>query len=291
MTNSIKFFAIALIFSSLYFTKVYAQKEEKSLLYEISGNGLSKPSYIFGTIHVICKDEFFMPQVVKDKFATTEQVYLELDMDDPTMMTEMQKSMMMTDGKTLKTIMSEADYQKVATFFKDSLKTNIAMMNSFKPFVLSSMTIPVMLGCPMQGYEEAFVKLAKEQNKEVKGLETVKEQFDAIDNMGMEKQAQLMLVKMVDNWTKGKMEMKTMIKDYRNQDIEAILKDMEHASTADANFEKDLLENRNRNWIPRIDAIIKSKATFFGVGAGHLGGKTGVLALLKQQGYKVKAIK
>ena len=291
MINSIKFFAIALIFSSLYFTKVYAQKEDKSLLYEISGNGLSKPSYIFGTIHVICKDEFFMPQVVKDKFATTEQVYLELDMDDPSMMTEMQKSMMMTDGKTLKSIMSEADYQKVATFFKDSLKTNIAMMNSFKPFVLSSMTIPVMLGCPMQGYEEVFVKLAKEQNKEIKGLEMVKEQFDAIDNMGMEKQAQLMLVKMVDNWTKGKMEMKTMIKNYRNQDIEALLKDMANASTADANFEKDLLENRNRNWIPRIDAIVKTKPTFFGVGAGHLGGKTGVLALLKKQGYTVKAIK
>jgi uncharacterized protein YbaP (TraB family) len=240
---------------------------------------------------VICKDDFFMPQVVKDKFSATEQVYLELDMDDPSMMIEMQKTMMMKDGKTLKSIMSEADYQKVATFFKDSLKTNIAMMNGFKPFVLSSMAIPAMLGCPMQGYEEAFVKLAKEQNKEVKGLETVKEQIDAIDNMGMEKQAQLMLVKMVDNWSKGKAEMKNLIQDYRNQDIEALLKDMSNSSTADAAFEKDLLENRNRNWISRIDEIIKSKATFFGVGAGHLGGKTGVLALLKQQGYKIKAIK
>jgi len=77
-------------------------------------------------------------------------------MDDPSMMTEMQKYMMMPDGKTLKTIMSEPDYKKVAKFFKDSLKTNIAFMDSMKPFILSSMTIPSMLGCPMQGYEEVL---------------------------------------------------------------------------------------------------------------------------------------
>jgi len=291
MANPIKFFMISLVFSFLYFGKIYGQKDEKSLLYEISGNGLSQPSYVFGTIHAICKDDFFLPEVVKSKFSASQQIYLEIDMDDPSMMTEMQKYMMMPDGKTLKTIMSEPDYKKVAKFFKDSLKTNIAFMDSMKPFILSSMTIPSMLGCPMQSYEEVFVKMAQEQKKEVKGLELVKEQFDALDNMGMEKQADLMLVKMVDNWSLGKSELKTLIKDYKKQDIEALLKDMTSSSTADVAFEKDLLENRNRNWIPRMAIIMKEKPTFFGVGAGHLGGEKGVIALLKKQGYTVKAVK
>jgi uncharacterized protein len=291
MTNPIKLFLISLIFSSLYFTQIYGQKEEKSLLYEISGNGLAQPSYIYGTIHIICKDDFVMTEATKQKFAEAQQVYLEIDMDDPKMMPEMMKSMYMTDGSTLKTLLSEADYQKVSLFFKDSLKTNIGTMDKMKPFVLSSMTIPKLISCPSQSYEETFVKMAKNESKEVLGLETVQEQFGALDKMGMKKQADLMLVKMIENWNEGKQELKQLISDYKNQDIEAMFEDMSKSKSMDAEFESDLLANRNQNWIPKIQKITKEKPTFFAVGAGHLGGKKGVIALLRESGFTVKAIK
>ena len=252
MTNPIKLFLISLIFSSLYFTQIYGQKEEKSLLYEISGNGISKPSYLYGTIHIICKDDFVMTEATKQKFSEAQQVYLELDMDDPKMMPEMMKSMYMTDGSTLKTLISEADYQKVSQFFKDSLKTNIEMLDKMKPFVLSSMTIPKLIACPSQSYEETFLKMAQKDNKEVLGLETVEEQFDALDKMGMKKQADLMLVKMIENWNDGKQELKQLIKDYKNQDVEAMYEDMTKSKTMDTQFEEDLLVSRNKNWISKI---------------------------------------
>ena len=291
MTNPIKLFLISLIFSSLYFTQIYGQKEEKSLLYEISGNGISKPSYLYGTIHIICKDDFVMTEATKQKFSETQQVYLELDMDDPKMMPEMMKSMYMTDGSTLKTLISEADYQKVSQFFKDSLKTNIGMLDKMKPFVLSSMTIPKLIACPSQSYEETFLKMAQKDNKEVLGLETVEEQFDALDKMGMKKQADLMLVKMIENWNDGKQELKQLIKDYKNQDVEAMYEDMTKSKTMDTQFEEDLLVSRNKNWISKIQKIIKEKSTFFAVGAGHLGGKKGVITLLRNEGFTVKAVK
>jgi uncharacterized protein len=291
MTNPIKLFLISLIFSSLYFTQLYGQKEDKSLLYEISGNGLAHPSYIYGTIHIICKDDFMMTEATKQKFSETQQVYLELDMDDPKMMPEMMKSMYMTDGSTLKTLMSESDYQKVSQFFKDSLKTNIGTMDKMKPFVLSSMTIPKLIACPSQSYEETFMKMAKSENKEVLGLETVQEQFGALDKMGMKKQADLMLVKMIENWKDGKEELKQLISDYKNQDVEAMYEDMAKSKSMDAEFEQDLLANRNQNWISRITKITKEKPTFFAVGAGHLGGKKGVIALLRNEGFTVKAVK
>lgn len=291
MTNPIKLFIISLIFSSLYFNQIYGQKEEKSLLYEISGNGLSKPSYIYGTIHIICKDDFVMNEATKQKFSETQQVYLELDMDDPKMMPEMMKSMYMTDGSTIKNLLSEADYQKVNQFFKDSLKTNIGMMDKMKPFVLSSMTIPKLISCPSQSYEETFVKMAKAENKELLGLETVEDQFGAIDKMGMKKQADMMLVKMIENWNEGKQTLKQMITDYKNQDVEALLDDMSKSKSSDANFQEDLLVTRNQNWIPKIQKITKEKPTFFAVGAGHLGGKKGVIALLRNEGFTVKAVK
>jgi hypothetical protein len=291
MTNPVKLFLISLIFSSLYFTQIYGQKEEKSLLYKISGNGLSQPSYLYGTIHIICKDDFVMNEVTKQKFSEAKQVYLELDMDDPKMMPEMMKSMYMTDGSTLKTLMSGADYQKVSQFFKDSLKTNIEMLDKMKPFVLSSMTIPKLLACPSQSYEETFVKMAKKENKEILGLETVQEQFGALDKMGMKKQADLMLVKMIENWNDGKQELKQLIKDYKNQDVEAMYEDMAKSKMMDAQFEEDLLATRNKNWISKIQKITKEKPTFFAVGAGHLGGKKGVITLLRNEGFMVKAIK
>ena len=291
MTNPIKLFLISLIFSSLYFTQIYGQKEEKSLLYEISGNGLSQPSYLYGTIHIICKDDFVMTEATKQKFSKAQQVYLELDMDDPKMMPEMMKSMYMTDGSTLKTLMSEADYQKVSQFVKDSLKTNIGMLDKMKPFVLSSMTIPKLIACQSQSYEETFVKMAQKDNKEVLGLETVEEQFGAMDKMGMKKQADLMLVKMIENWNDGKQELKQLITDYKNQDIEAMYEDMAKSKTMDTEFEEDLLVTRNKNWISKIQKITKEKTTFFAVGAGHLGGKKGVIALLRNEGFTVRAVK
>ena len=291
MTNPIKLFLIAVIFSSFYFNNIYAQKEDKSLLYEISGNGVTQPSYIYGTIHIICKDDFVMTDVTKQKFGTSQQVYLEIDMDDPSMMSEVQKNMMITDGSTLKTLMSETDYQKVSKFFKDSVKINIGMMDKMKPFILSSMTLPKMMSCPTQSYEETFVKMAKEQQKEILGLETINDQFDALDKMGMKKQADLMLVQMVEKWDEGKGTLKNMIKDYKNQDVDLLLEDMMKSKTMDSEFEKDLLQNRNNNWIPKIAKIAVEKPTFFAVGAGHLGGEKGVISLLRKQGFTVKAVK
>lgn len=290
MTNPIKLFLISVIFSSLYFTKIYAQQEPKSLLYEISGNGLTQPSYLYGTIHIICKDDFVMTEATKKKFSEAQQVYLELDMDDPKMIPDMMKGMYMTDGSTIKSLLSEPDYQKVSQFFKDSLKTNIGMMDKMKPFALASLAIPKMISCPNQSYEETFVKMAKEEHKEILGLETVQDQFVAIDKMGMKKQADLMLVKMIENWSEGKQQLRQMINSYKNQDVEELLNDTKKSKMSDAQFQEDLLVTRNQNWIPKIQQITKEKPTFFAVGAGHLGGKKGVIALLKQAGFTVKAV-
>ena len=133
--------------------------------------------------------------------------------------------------------------------------------------------------------------MAQKDNKEVLGLETVEEQFGALDKMGMKKQADLMLVKMIENWNDGKQELKQLITDYKNQDVEAMYEDMAKSKTMDAQFEEDLLVTRNKNWISKIQKITKEKPTFFAVGAGHLRGKKGVISLLRNEGFTVKAVK
>lgn len=106
----------------------------------------------------------------------------------------------------------------------------------------------------------------------------------------MKKQADMMLVSLVDSWADGKQEFKQLISDYKNQDVGALLADMSKSKSMDSDFENDLLVTRNQNWIPKMQQITKEKPTFFAVGTGHLGGKKGVIALLKNAGFTVKAV-
>ena len=50
------------------------------------------------------------------------------------------------------------------------------------------------------------------------------------------------------------------------------------------------LDNRNNNWVPQIETLIKNNRTFIAVGAAHLGGPNGVIRLLEARGYTLKPI-
>ena len=75
--------------------------KDKTLLWQVSGKGITKPSYLFGTIHLMCPDQLKMTDLVKEKFNTTSELFLEIDMDDPNMMKEMMLGMQMKDSSTL----------------------------------------------------------------------------------------------------------------------------------------------------------------------------------------------
>ncbi len=267
-----------------------APAQKSALLWEISGNGLQKPSYLFGTIHLICPGDFRLGDAVKDRLVASEQVALELDMDDPALMMTMQKSMIMTGGKTLKTLLNEADYALLAAYFKDSLKFPLAPFASSKPFVLMSLLFPKMLGCQPKSYELEFVQLAKKDKKEVIGLETVEEQLAVFDKIPYEKQAE-QVMKLLKEGDKSRTQFAELVALYQAEKIRKMprLANQDEAGGFEG-YEADLLENRNRRWIPTIEREAREKSTFFAVGAAHLGGRSGVLKLLKKAGFRLKAI-
>jgi uncharacterized protein YbaP (TraB family) len=75
----------------LGFSQLFAQAPKSSLLWKISGNGLQAPSYIFGTSHIMCKEDFTITPILKSSLRSTKQFYGELKMDDPTMQMQMMK--------------------------------------------------------------------------------------------------------------------------------------------------------------------------------------------------------
>ena len=267
-----------------------AQELEKSLLWKISGNGLKKPSYLFGTIHLTCDSS--LDANTLNALEATEQLYLELDMDDKSIQMQMMKLMMMKDGAKLSTLLSPEDFKILDEFLKKNLNMSAKMFDSFKPFMISSMLFPKMLDCKSQSVESELMKVTKEQNEEIFGLEKAEDQMKVFDEISYQDQADELLKTVKDNLEKDKKEFQEMITIYQNKDIEGMLKMMSDSDNKITSENQDiLLNNRNKNWIPIMVKIMKDKPTFFGVGAGHLAGENGVIKLLRKKGYKVEALK
>lgn len=266
-----------------------AQELEKSLLWKISGNGLNKPSYLFGTIHLTCDTS--LDENILNALEATEQLYLELDMDDKSIQMQMMKLMMMKDGTKLSTLLSPEDFKILDEFMKKNLNMSAKLFDSFKPFMISSMLFPKMLDCKSKSVESELMKITKEQNEEIFGLEKAEDQMKVFDEISYQDQADELLKTVKDNLEKDKKEFQEMITIYQNKDIEGMLKMMNDSDNKITSENQDILLNdRNKNWIPIMVKTMKDKPTFFGVGAGHLAGEEGVIKLLRKKGYKVEAV-
>jgi uncharacterized protein YbaP (TraB family) len=265
-------------------------QNEKALLWKISGNGLAKPSYLYGTIHITC--DATLDERTKKAMADTEQLYLELDMDDPSMQAKMMSGMMMKDGKTLKSLVSEDDFKQIDDLLKEKIGFSAVMVNNMKPFIISTMILPSLLDCTMQSVEAELMKLSTEQNEPVLGLETVEDQLAAFDAIPYQVQADELVKSVRGKFASDKQELDKMYQVYASRDIDA-MQEMTLASDnkITSDYSGTLLDGRNANWIPKIASAAKEKPTFFGVGAAHLGGKNGVIALLRKAGFNVEAVK
>jgi uncharacterized protein len=264
--------------------------DENTLLWEISGNHLKTPSYLFGTFHLICKNDIPAGPQVSEAIKAAGEVYMELDMDDPATMMGGLLLMNMRGDTTLKKLYTEAEYNKVAAFFKDSLHTPIGFLNSTKPFFLSAMLYPKMLPCKtISGVEEALMKIAKTSNKEIKGLETMAFQASVFDSIPYTQQAKELL-KLIDSLSTYKVFFDSMLQVYKSQQLNKIETLFNNTEFGMQENQDILLDNRNKNWVGQLKTIMVKQPVFVAVGAGHLVGKNGLIALLRKQGYTLRPL-
>lgn len=261
---------------------------ENALLWSISGKGLSGTSYLFGTIHMICPEDFIMSDTVKGSFANANKIYMEIDMDDPSMTMKTLQLSIMKD-KSLKDLMSAAEYTRLDKFMKDTIGMPLSVFNKMKPFTLMSILYTKILPCSrMESYEQSFMAMAQKQKKEILGLEKIEDQFAVFDNIPDSAEAR-MIIEMISHFDEQKKEFARMTDAYKKKDLSALAA-MINASPDMAGYEDLLLVNRNKNWIPVMEKAMQAQSNFFAVGAGHLPGKDGVIALLRKAGYTVTPI-
>jgi uncharacterized protein YbaP (TraB family) len=262
--------------------------QDSSLLWKVTGNGLEKESYLFGTIHIICKSDFLMDDRIIKAFESAEKLFLELDMSDPQLQLKMQQVSLNPGMKNIKAEMDESAAAALDAFLLKNYGAGLAQLGILKPFVLSSMVMLKALPCTeIESYEGYFTSRAGEAEMPIVGLETVEFQVGIFDQIPRDLQLKE-LVKLVTE-EGSQQEFQTMISAYLAEDILALDQAMTNSGMM-ADYRSILLEERNKNWVPQMEEAMKAKSIFMAVGAGHLGGDFGVISLLRKAGYSVEPI-
>ena len=284
-----------LLMSLVAITAVAQQnKDNNTLLWKISGNGIDKASYLFGTIHMLCKEDAFLSNNLVSAIEKSDRVYLELDMDNLFEMFGAMTKMKMSNDTTLADLLTAEEYKRVKEHF-ESKKTMLpfSMLETYKPLLASSLLMEGSIGCDEQvAMEQLIMEEAKKNGKRIEGLETMAYQMSVFDSIPYKMQAQELLksISIGDKDTDGDKEFSEMMNAYKDQDLEKLGDMITKSDAGMMQYQDVLLNNRNRNWVEKLKILLKEKSLVIAVGAGHLPGETGVINLLRKAGYKVTPV-
>lgn len=262
--------------------------DRPSLLWEISGKNLEKPSYLFGAIHLIGKSQFFMPEAAKERFDLATTLVMEINLDSALTQQKLMQGMMMNGGITIKALLQE-DYGKVKQFLHDSLSLDLTTLNTMKPIFVETLALPRIIGEPALSYETYFLNLAREAGKKIVGLETVEEQIQFLNRIPLQEQAQVLL-EFVETYSEQKTLYHEMVELYKRQEIDRLYQLILEQPEFER-YREILLDARNRAWLPEIKMLIMQEPVFIVVGAGHLPGEQGLIKLLTKVGYRVTPLR
>lgn len=262
---------------------------EKSLLWKISGKELTSPSYIFGTMHAICMEDYFFTEAMTNAFESTAQLVLEVNLGEVIAGEEFQENMLLSNGKTLSDFFENQDqYNDFVARLRAQSEIDAESFKAFKPFVLISAISMKGFACPTTAsYEVNLLDMAKQKGNTIKGLETMDSQLAIFDRMS-DMDIRNLLMESLNEGLKNQSD-RQLIEAYKQQDISALYKMMSNSPEIKGH-EKELLIDRNANWVKQLPQLMKEQSSFVAVGAAHLPGDNGVLNLLKKAGYKVEAV-
>ncbi|HRE49958.1 MAG TPA: TraB/GumN family protein [Flavitalea sp.] len=268
-----------------------AEDPSHTLLWEISGGELTQPSYIFGTMHLVCADEARLSGALKKAIKESDQIFFEIDMDDMEQVMGGMKYVRMNDGLKLSDLLTPVEMDRIKAYFDEHrAMIPFVMMNRFKPYFISSMISEGMLECTTKkAMEQLIAEESKLYNKDIQGLETIKFQASLFDSIPYEKQARDLLtyIDSIDGYRKTTLEMYEV---YRRQDLNRMDSLITKSDPGMEQYMDLLLYDRNTRWVAEMPFHMQRMPTLFAVGAGHLPGEKGVLNLLARQGYTVRPL-
>lgn len=270
---------------------------KRGLLYEVkSGSGTV---YLFGTIHVGRPEFYPLDAKVNDAFAASSTLYLEVNLSDASLLTDASAMATYPEGTSLDRKISPSLKSKLDAAL-DRYRLPKEAASRMKPWMLGQTLL--LMEATRRGYDPAYssemhlLGLAAGQRKEVRGLETLAEQFAIFDGMPESAQVKFLedIVDALDSPSMAK-DLDALVSAWSHGDAGELEEELSRERAEETAFAREVLprlvDDRNRTMAVRIADLARSgKTTFVAVGALHLVGPRGVVALLRERGMVVKAL-
>ena len=302
------FLFLMLSFLSLRAANPPTDSLEHALLWQITAPDMTDTSYLFGTIHVIDKEDFFLPKGFEEAFAKCDKVVFEIDLEkamSPFNMIGLMGKMTMKGDTTLADLLSEEDYALLSNRMEEQ-GMPMFMIKNWKPiFVLFFLQQDQMgVGVPgandeemeeVTSYEMELLRKAQESGKEMDGLETARFQMSLFDKIPYSEQANLLRDALHEEEAseeekEASPSMEALTATYKAQDVDSLAAMLLLQDEFTRKYSDLFVVGRNKNWISGMQKLMAEGPVLFAVGAGHLGGEQGVVRLLRAAGYRVSAV-
>lgn len=270
---------------------------QAQLFWKISGNGLQKPSYLFGTHHLIEKERVPDFEKITAFIPQTDAVVGEMDMGNQLkMQLKMMKYMMMKDT-TMHQLLTDAEYAMVDAALKDVMGKGLDQLGRMKPAMLSAMYEMLLLRkeANLKKQPEALDIIiqtkGRKARKKIIGLETIEQQCDMLfEKLSLTEQARGM-VKMMEDKQKLVRLITELNAAYVNGDLQAISRLSKEEDGMMEHEMQVMLTDRNANWIQQLRVLLPQKSCFIAVGCMHLVDEQGLIQQLRKLGYMVEAVR
>jgi uncharacterized protein len=287
MKKSIVFiFSLLLVVPSL-------NAQDHSILWEISGNGITQPSYLFGSLKFIGEKEYFMPKEVTNSILRSDLFAIE-DQVDHHAQHELNKALHFAKGESLATHLSPEDYNKVADFFQREFKITRKQFDTkyarLKPLAISISMTRLSLGETVKFYDIELLRFSKKNKLRTFSLESVEREAQALNSFPIKDQCHALLHS-VNNFDQQKEEYRKLMEDYPQGKLDEIFTYTLHAFEDNPQFIEEFYFKRNEEWLSKIERMVNENAAFISVGVSHLEGDRGLLKLLQLKGYTLTPIK
>ncbi len=271
---------------------VSSAKSQNSILWEVSGNGLSAASHLHGSLKFIGEKEFVIHPQIEAKLKASELFAIEDEVNHHAQH-ELNKAIHFPKGQSLATALSPEDFVKIQDFFQSqfgiSKKKFLKSYANLKPLALSITMTRLSLREGVKFYDIELLKMANGLKIETYSLEAIDREAEAFNAFPLEAQAQA-LIHSVENFEQQKEEYLKLEAAYIRGDIDTVFEFSLHPFEENTLFIEEFYTKRNLEWLPKIESMMAEKKSFISVGVTHLEGEKGLLNLLKEKGYTLTPI-
>lgn len=268
----------------------FSQQLPSTLLWRISGNGLQKPSYLFGTLHLTDERVFNLGDSLYKSIEQTDGFAIEIDPQEftPLMIDEVKKEVYQK-GQPIKELMSSAQYERYGKMLAKKLNkkadeiTTSDILDEKNKWIRQSFK-----NGKMQTFLDAYLfDIARRMGKWTGGVEDLKDQqglTDLVDESDIE---QIAMSGSGESMKEDNKNAEYLIKAYIDNDLNKIER---ISNSQDSLFEDALLFKRNKKMARRMDSLSQLRSMVFAVGAAHLPGEKGLIALLREKGFTLTPV-